>query len=791
MKGMHSRVSLLLFLVGLLHPCATFAQGSEPPADGVNSGNYNVKQSFEFGGRISDFTGNLRVYETFVNLSGGPRLLEHNLEMRSLDHQGFLFDDFFLSSFGYGGDPNAVTRLRAYKNRWYNFSGTFRLDRNRWDYNLLANPLNPPTSNPAFPVTVSPHKMELVRRMSDFNLTLLPQSRVRFRLGYTRNISEGPSFSSFNEGTQALVFQGWKTTLNGYQFGVDFKLLPRTSISYDQFFSYYKGDTSWTDTVGSTQLGVPRLFAQLSNGNPVDLGLIFNTTATQPCATPISDPTTTPPTANPACNAFLAYNRFGRIRTSYPTEQISLQSNYFPNLDFAGRFTYSSSNSDTPDYVELYQGLVTRTRQREISSSGPASSKRVSVSTDLAATWHATKKFRVMDTFRFAYFRIPGLFELSEASLFGTSMLVAPNVFVPGPAPPANCPTGTEPTCPQHSSSSPADVVAAESSRFLGQDSKQNLFELLYDFNRRFGGSLAYRFGRRTITHRFEDTEDLLFFPTLPNRGACAGEPLLPDGSCQVVEVDEENEKTVINEHSLLMGLWTRPSDAWRITFDVELFSADRSFTRISPRQRQQYKLRARYKPVEWATLALALNILENRNNVVEIFHRRHNRSYSFSAFLVPTKTFALDFGYTYLDIFSETNICYSLGSAPPPPGSSPCPSATPAPIQAISVYDNKINFGYGNVMWKPFARLTTNVGYAITSTSGETLILSPNAPAGTLNFNFHKPYASLALDFAKGLTGKAAWGYYGYNEKTPADPFSLARDFRGNLVTLSIRYAF
>jgi hypothetical protein len=69
--------------------------------------------------------------------------------------------------------------------------------------------------------------------------------------------------------------------------------------------------------------------------------------------------------------------------------------------------------------------------------------------------------------------------------------------------------------------------------------------------------------------------------------------------------------------------------------------------------------------------------------------------------------------------------------------------------------------------------------------------ILSPNAPAGTLNFNFHKPYASLALDFAKGLTGKAAWGYYGYNEKTPADPFSSARDFRGNLVTLSIRYAF
>ena len=61
---------------------------------------------------------------------------------------------------------------------------------------LLANPLNPPTSSPNIPVEVSPHRFQTVRRMSDLNLILLPQSPVRLRLGWARNVSEGPSNST-------------------------------------------------------------------------------------------------------------------------------------------------------------------------------------------------------------------------------------------------------------------------------------------------------------------------------------------------------------------------------------------------------------------------------------------------------------------------------------------------------------------------------------------------------------------------------------------------------------------
>src|SRR5438128_1711068 len=89
---------------------AAFAQGAPPAPAGEEPtktlGGYDIKQSIEFGGRISDSSGSQELWNTFVNLHSGPRLMNYELEMRSPDHKGFLFDDLSTSSFGYGGDPN-------------------------------------------------------------------------------------------------------------------------------------------------------------------------------------------------------------------------------------------------------------------------------------------------------------------------------------------------------------------------------------------------------------------------------------------------------------------------------------------------------------------------------------------------------------------------------------------------------------------------------------------------------------------------------------------------------------
>ena len=88
----------------------------------------------------------------------------------------------------------------------------------------------------------------------------------------------------------------------------------------------------------------------------------------------------------------------------------------------------------------------------------------------------------------------------------------------------------------------------------------------------------------------------------------------------------------------------------------------------------------------------------------------------------------------------------------------------------------------------KPISRLTTAIGYTITSSNGDTLILNPIAPTGPLAFNYHLPSASLAFDITKNLTYKTGWNYYDYNEKSFPGP-TLPRDFRGNTFTLALRY--
>ena len=57
--------------------------------EGSTLGQYEVRQSIEFGGRISNFSGNPGMWSSYVNLFSGPRLLEQTLDMHSADHTGW------------------------------------------------------------------------------------------------------------------------------------------------------------------------------------------------------------------------------------------------------------------------------------------------------------------------------------------------------------------------------------------------------------------------------------------------------------------------------------------------------------------------------------------------------------------------------------------------------------------------------------------------------------------------------------------------------------------------------
>ena len=71
------------------------------------------------------------------------------------------------------------------------------------------------------------------------------------------------------------------------------------------------------------------------------------------------------------CSAYFSYLRDQRIRTSTPTERLSLRSNYFQRVDLVGSFSYSAATMTTP-LDESFNGLETRTSTRAFLGTGTA-----------------------------------------------------------------------------------------------------------------------------------------------------------------------------------------------------------------------------------------------------------------------------------------------------------------------------------------------------------------------------------------------------------------------------------
>ncbi len=806
----------LLLTVACMFAAPALLAQEDDEQKGVDQGNYNIKQSVEFGGRFTDIHGDTHVYDTFVNLQQGPRLLGFTVEMNSLNHHGTWFDRLYFSNFGYGGDPNNVSWLRLSKNKWFNFDAQFRKDQNFWDYSLQANPLNPeaayangpagfgPPACTACVLGFSPHSYSTRRKLGDYNLLFLPQSKVRFRVGYARNIVEGPVISSIHQGTEQVLLEDYKTTVNTYRFGMDFRVLPRTSISYDQLWNYYKGDTGSVDAIQTPTLGALFPTFQVSPTQAVDLGFALNASANQPCAGAFL----ASGFVNPACSAYFSYFNHGRTRTKLPTEQLSIQSSYWQNLDLSARVSYSSGDTNIFGYNESLFGRESRTNLRNQNTTGPVFGRRVASTADLGATWHITNSLDFSDTFHFSAFHNPVQFDSSVCSFFSAGLLTQANVFTPTSPVPLTCvpPVGAPSGTPVHTNSSGPDITLLDVSQFLKQDEKNNVAEFNYRFSSKFGARVGYRYRSRTIADATFATGTFVFFPdrqnsrtppapynTDPVTGAsvtCPATNNAPDGSCTLVMAGQGDTSEIpIHEHAGLFGVWFRPVSNFRISFDTELMSADNSFTRISPRQTQEYRVRARYRAANWLSLNGSFRIWEARDNVTDINNLQHDRMYGFSALLQPNEKFALELGYDYNDVFSQILICFVAN--PAPAGTTSCGGSF---LQDLSVYTSTSHYGYFDASWTPVKRFKARLGASLTGNDGSALLINPNAVSGPLDSKWLHPYGGMEFKFSKEWTGKAYWDYYGYHEDSSVGEVQdilAPRNFRGNLVTLSVRYAF
>ncbi|MGC1188731.1 MAG: hypothetical protein WA871_15205 [Candidatus Acidiferrales bacterium] len=782
--------------------------------------NYTIQQSIEIGYRDSMIGGNINNYDTFENLGSGPRLLNYTLSMHAVNHKGILFDDLSFSSFGYGGDPNDVSRLSIDKNKWYDFRAMFRRDKNFWDYSLLANPLNPTGSNPTVAVLSSPQALDLTRWMQDYDLTLMPQSRFRLRLGYSRNTNQGPATSSVEGGTEPLLSQLLLYQTNSYRIGFDYTGIAKTTLSFDELIT--------ASNVNETETDNNRNF-QLSSGTPVDLGLVFNTVGSSPCAVPITNAATTPPTVSPTCNEYVTYSEFQNPRSSFPTERFRFESTYIKNFTMAGSIGYTDGNNAVNDFSELINGWASRTVGHGSTAGGPTLAKRISIDANWTGDYRLTDKLDISDEFSFEDWRIPSTWATADTNLFGTPPQVTgqagallPIAMVTPATYATVCPTApyNQTNCPQHTSSSGADITNELVSQFLGQDAKTNTIELKYDLAPKVSAYVGYMYMARAISD-FSATFDAgeIYFPGgatgsvmndfLAARGDCAlvvghlpaGCVLNPNGSIQegtstllVPEAanDTARNLTEIHESAGMLGISARPTDTLRLNADLMFGYNDNSFTRISPRQVQSYKVHASYTPKPWASIDGAIDINENRDNVFTVDNIEHARVYSFVTTLSAKSNLWVDFGYNYMDIYTQTEICFADTGSTVFTSACPVTGAT-GPLGTLSFYATTDHYAYADVMWKPVKRVTVMMGYAGTIARGTTTMLNPLTPTGTLDFDYLKPRASLAIDLYKGVTYKTAWNYYGYDDHGVANPVGLApiplQNFNGSNITFSLLY--
>jgi hypothetical protein len=577
------------------------------------------------------------------------------------------------------------------------------------------------------------------RRMSDFDLTLLPQSTVSFRLGYSHNNMTGPSYSSIHEGTEASLLQGWNTTMNSYRLGVDFRIAPRTVLTYDQFLDYYRGDTDY-------QLNpINEALLPTTPVSSVLLGLSIDTVNKEPCA--IVPPATSlivgGTLTNATCSAYFGYSRNQRIRTSTPTERISLRSDYFRKLEVVGSFSYSSAVSSTP-LNESFSGLITRTNTLAFTGTGTAAANRISDVADLGATLHLTQHLRLIEKFYFWAYRIPQNGNFNELDY---SCAVPPCSLLSVPTAPVATPTTTQSS--------------------FNQTWTRNQTELAWDISKKVGARIGYRYGDREFNH-FND--------------------FLPGDEDHFVGL----EKTALFE------FWARPAHTLRLNFDLEHTNYNAVFVRLSPRKDARYRFQTTYTPRSWATVGASINIRQDSNADAETQYRGHNQNYGFTASLAPRERFGLDLAYNFNSVIQNAVICFS--DTPPVGVTLPfvanannnncAGNDTSNNLMANSYYTNHTNFGLAAVRFKPAKRVMANVGYSITSVSGSAPQFNILQPLGTLQYTYQQPVANLSVDLGHKWAFNTGWNYYQYGEGSFVGP-TAPRYFHANSLTESLRYAF
>jgi hypothetical protein len=797
---------------------------------------YTLHESIDLGGHVANIDGSGAMYDTLVNQQTGPRILGETYELRALPNtKNTLVDRLKAFASGLGGDPIDVAKLDVSKGKLYDFSGLFRRDQQYFDYNLLGNPNLPPgqsipigpaaapTGSYAWPqVTESPFLFNTVRRMLDTNLTLLPLSKVTFRVGYSQNVFQGPSLSPSGyqvAGAYDLLLQEYqRNSTDDWTGSVEWKPVSRTRVTYEEQITHYKGDSYFNMA--------PQYFnLQEANGYKVAVLQSYDNPINSPvgitCAPGAGiSPAQTPnglPIADPTCNVVTSYSRSQPTREIFPTEIFRFQSSSIKNVTMNGNVRYTYANTSLPNYYDDFQGLAGTSR--ELTYAGNASAHREAIAADYGVTWQVLKKLSISEQIDYSNVHQPGVANITSLTTV-TSTSVPPTINDTALTTtvintPINPITGN-PT----STFAGSPAVATPLFDFFGQKFITNNLTAAYDLTDRATFTLTYHFQEHTIG----------------------------EGAANTTGYGSGISNFNIEENGGTFGVNLQPANNWHINGSVEVLHVDNALTPVAPRDLQHYRIRATYRPQTWATLSAAYNDLERHNNTNNtgtasvdgpLQHVDHSRILSLNADLMPNEHYGFDIGYAYSDVYTATNICF-LGTASSPtipgaatPTGTACPSPPPRGGTGPYTFGPARDFmnaptQYASVALalSPDPKFHSNIGYRISSVNGSRFFNDPRDVNGSLVSTYLSPFLNLSYAMTKNLVWKGEYNYFGYGEggpsgaqycnpsstlptltipapvvpcstlpntamSGPAYGFTAPRNFHANNVTVGVHYAF
>lgn len=717
-------------------------------------GKYNVHQTVELGGRMTQRSGSTSMWATMINQGTGARLLDHSIQMHTNDPSKTpFFDTLTSSSFGYGGDPNNVSTLNVSKGRIYDFAGMFRRDRNYFDYNLMVNSLLGPLA--LTPEVDSLHVFNTVRRNTDTQLTLFPLSTVHFRAGFNHGTHEGPTFTTIHGGGDVQVLQWFRNASDTYVGGVDVNVARRTTVSYDQFYILYKGDSPYS-------LAGP-LFAA-KNGLPATPG--FNMLNTSTCGSGgAKTAVVVGGVINAYCSQTLVQSQTGATRTQFPTEQLRFSSRYWDRVVMNGHLAYNGGVTNLNNFNETFTGLLARTFLRQeidtgaLSHGSIAHNKRVAVTGDYGFEAELNPHFTLSDAVNYFDFRNQGTRAMTAQIWAGTDAThpAGLNVMTPLSALTATTTTSTD--------------TAALSMKNAG-----NTVLGIVTVNPQWKFSAGWRFNDR--------------------------------------EIKNDDDPTLIwHQNWMLLGTVFQPQKNVRATVNYEMMRAAsanslttaNTYTREAPDRINHVRGRLQSKPNNWINFAVTGNAYWAKNTDPLVNMQQHNYNVSFSSQVEARDNLSFDLALSRDAVYSRTDMCYlySLTAAPygDPGSQGTCLQTAANPTGTLNTaavtsqlrlgngyYSAPSTFFSGSFNYSPVRKVKLAGGVRVTDVNGEAELLNPYTVPGALMSTILEPYADAQFAIAPEWTWHGNWTRHGYYE---TDGGPSARSFEGDVVTLGVKYAF